>query len=157
MYPTQGEQNTRFWAQVQNLNDPTNPDAEFTDPTTTHDTSTLGQSNCKGTEYVEGAGHEFPPESTLDSWSEAKAALVEEHYSICGLTYDLAFKQYKPFLKPFGITEAEGEARATTAQNYLLYVVTKSAGGEALKGHDYEALPSSVITKAKAGAKAIEW
>ena len=154
-----GEQNTRFWAEVQNLSDPTTPDAEFADPTSTYDTSKLGSSNCKGTHYVEGGGKEFPPASTLDSWSEAKAALTETAYTICGLTYDLAFKQYEKFLKKSdpGITELEGEERATTAENYLLYEVNAGAGGKAVKGHDYEALPTPVIKKAEKGIKEIEW
>jgi ABC-type phosphate transport system substrate-binding protein len=152
-----GEQNTRFWAELQNGNNPTKPDEEFTDPSSTFDVEKLGASNCKGTHYVEGGGKEFPPASTLVSWSEAKAALVEEHYTICGLTYDLAFKQYEKFLKPLGIEETEGEARATTAENYLLYEVNGGAGGKALKGHDYEALPSTVLKEAEKGVKEIEW
>ncbi len=154
-----GEQNTRFWAELQNGNNPTKPDEEFTDPSSTFDTEKLGSSDCKGTHYVEGGGNEFPPASTLVSWSEAKAALVEEHYVICGLTYDLSFKQYEPFLNLSdpGITEKEGEERATTAENYLLYEVNGGAGGKALKDHDYEALPKEVIKEAEKGIKEIEW
>jgi ABC-type phosphate transport system substrate-binding protein len=152
-----GEQNNMFWAEVNNQSDPTNPDAEFTDPTSTGDVEKLGESNCKNTHYIEGAGNEFPPESTLDSWSEAKAALKEEHYSICGLTYILSFKQYEPYLEKLGIKEAEGLPKVTTAENYLLYVVNSGAGGKAVKGHDYEALPSEVIKIAEKGVKEVEW
>ena len=115
-------------------------------------------SNCKNTQYVENASNEFPPESTLDSWSEAKGGLKEEHYSICGLTYVLAYKQYQPFLEHlYGIKEAEGEPLATTAENYLAFIANGGAGGKALKGHDYEALPKEIIKKAEKGLKEVEW
>lgn len=152
-----GEQNNMFWAEVQNLNIPTKPDEEFTDPTTTGDVEKLGESNCKNSHYIEGAGHEFPPESTLDSWSEAKAATKEEHYSICGLTYILSFKQYEPYLEELGVKEAEGLPKVTTAENYVEYAINGGGGAKALKGHDYEALPKEVVKKAEKGAKEIEW
>ena len=155
-----GEQNNMFWAEVNNGHISGKPDEEFTDPTSTGDTEKLGASNCKNTDYIENAGNEFPPESTLDSWSEAKAALNEEHYVICGLTYVLAYKQYAPYLEELKFKESEEIGKVTTAENYLAYVVNPGAGGKALKGHDYEALPAkpvSIVKIAEKGVKEIEW
>jgi len=147
-----GEQNTRFWAPIQNT---ATAGASYAEPSSKGDTAKAAKdtaSNCKDTDYVEGEGNEFPPESTRALWNEAKAALVEEHYSICGLTYDLAFREYKPFIQSF-VSEAEGIARATTVENYLDFEI--SAGGKELKGHGYEALPKEVIKEAEAGIEEI--
>lgn len=150
-----GEQNTQFWAPIQNSKAGVTP-VTYADPAGKGDTDAVATSNCKNTKYVENEGHEFPPENTRALWNQAKAALVEEHYAICGLTYDLAFRQYAAFLQPFGsITEAEGKARATTAENYLLFEVNGGAGGKEIKNHDYEALPKEVIKEAELGVEEI--
>lgn len=157
---TVGEQNNMFWAELNDRHIAGKPDEEFTDPTSTGDTEKLGTANCKKTDYIESAEHAFPPATTLDSWSEAKAALNEEHYSICGLTYILAYKQYAPYLEELGFDEAEEIGKVTTAENYLNYVVNTGAGGKALKDHDYEALPTTpenVAKKAETGLKEVEW
>jgi hypothetical protein len=74
------------------------------------------------------------------------------HYPICGLTYDLAYREYKPFLSlDETLTEAQGKARATTVENYLLYEVSATGGGKEIKLHDYEALPKAIITEAEKG------
>ena len=152
-----GEQNNMFWAELNNRsihrenrtrNSPTRR--------RTGDTQKLGESNCKNTHYVEGGGNEFPPESTLVSWSEAKAALKE---TITHLRPDVhpRVQEYAPYLEKFGVKEAEGEPKVTTAENYLAFVVSPSAGGKAVKRHDYEALPKEVVKKAEKGVKEIEW
>ncbi len=140
-----GEQNTKFWAPVQN-----GSGATYSDPSSKGDTEKLASSNCKNTRYIENGEKEFPPASTRSLWNQAKAALIEENYPICGLTYDLAFREYKPYLAgtPF---EAEGKATATTVENYLMYEVSSKGGGKEVKNHDYEALPKEVIKKAEAG------
>jgi ABC-type phosphate transport system substrate-binding protein len=146
-----GEQNTRFWAPVQNSS---TAGASYADPGSKGDIEKPGSSNCKNTHYIEGAGKEFPPASTRALWNQAKAALVEENYPVCGLTYDLAFREYRPYLSgtPF---EATGKATATTVENYLLFSVSSKGGGKELKNHDYEALPKAVVKEAEAGIQEI--
>jgi ABC-type phosphate transport system substrate-binding protein len=143
----QGEQNTRFWIELQN-NDKS--PATFSDPSSKGDIEKAGNSNCKHTVYTNEAGKQFPPESTRALWNAAKAELVEKDYSICGLTYDLAVREYKPYLTGIG-TEAEQKARATTVRDYLKYIVSSKAGAKELKNHDYEGLPSQVRKEAEAG------
>lgn len=140
-----GEQSTEFWAPVQN-----SKTATYSDPSSKGDTEKLASSNCKNTHYVENGEKEFPPASTRSLWNQAKAALVEENYPICGLTYNLAYRQYKFYLagSPF---EAEGKATATTVENYLMYEVSSKGGGKDVKNHDYEALPKEITKKAEAG------
>jgi ABC-type phosphate transport system substrate-binding protein len=144
-----GEQNVRFWAPIQN-----SKGASYADPSSKGDTEKLASSNCKNTHYIENGEKEFPPASTRALWNQAKAALVEEHYPICGLTYDLAYREYYPYLKgsPF---EAKGKEIATTVENYLFFEVSSSGGGKEIKNHDYEKLPKEVIKKAEAGIEEI--
>ncbi|HUN78811.1 MAG TPA: substrate-binding domain-containing protein [Solirubrobacteraceae bacterium] len=147
-----GEQNTRFWAPIQNNLPSETP--TYADPASKWDTEAVASSNCKNTKYIENEEKEFPPASVRDLWNEAKAALKEEHYAICGLTFDLAFREYFPYLSgtPF---EATGKETATTVENYLEYEVSSKGGGKEIKDHDYEALPSAVIKEAEAGIKEI--
>ncbi len=148
----QGEQNTKFWAEVQNKSSP----ITYADPSSDGDVEKLGNSNCKNTSYINSSEEEFPPESTRDLWNGAKAALNEEHYAICGLTYDLAYKLYKPY---FGaaLTDAQGIALATGVENYLMYEISGKGGGKDLKNKDYEQLPKAVIKEAEAGIQEIGW
>lgn len=142
-----GEQNTRFWAPVQNSS---TPGTTYADPSSDGDVAKLASSNCKNTNYIESGEKTFPPASTRALWNQAKAALVEEHYPICGLTYDIAYRQYQPYLTetPF---EANGKAIATTVENYLNYEISSKGGGKEIKNHDYEALPKNIIKEAEAG------
>jgi ABC-type phosphate transport system substrate-binding protein len=144
-----GEQNTRFWAPVQNSSG-----ATYSDPSSKGDTEKLASSNCKNTRYIENGEKEFPPASTRSLWNEAKAALVEENYPICGLTYDITYREFKPYLlgTPF---EAEGKGIATTVENYLMYEISTKGGGKEVKNHDYEALSTEVRKKAETGIKEI--
>jgi ABC-type phosphate transport system substrate-binding protein len=143
-----GLQNTKFWAEVQ---DSETPEASgFSDPATNGDVEAPANSRCYGTVYTNEAGKKFPPTSTRESWSGAKAELVQERYSICGLTYDLALRQYKYYPET---TKEE----ATTVENFLSWALnTKAEGGGALEANtDYEKLSSELITKAKTGVQEI--
>lgn len=139
-----GQKEPKFWAPIQNS---AGAEGTYADPSSKGDTESLASSNCKNTKYIENGENVFPPSSVRELWNQAKAALVEEHYGICGLTYDLAFREYKPFEYSKGV--------ATTAHDYLLYEIT--GGGKAIKNHDYEALPKSVIKESEAGLAEIGW
>lgn len=139
-----GEQHAKFWVPVQNSS---SPEGTYADPASKGDNPTLASSNCKNTKYIESGEKVFPPSGVRALWNQAKAALTEEHYSICGLTYDIAYREYKPYTFSKGV--------ATTAHDYLLYELT--GGQKAIKNKDYEALPKEVIKKAEAGIAEIGW
>ena len=143
-----GEQNTKFWAEVQ---DTTTPSISgYADPSSDGDVEKLANSNCKSTIYINEVGTKFPPASTRELWNQAKAQLVQAKYNICGLTYDLALRQYKFY--PGGTTKEE----ATTVENFLRWAVNaKAEGGQTLKATDYEKLPGTIVKIAEKGIEEI--
>lgn len=149
-----GEQNVRFWAETQDTATPTA--SGYAEPATNGDIEAAASSNCASTVYTNEAGLKFPPSSTRETWSGAKAELTEKHYSICGLTYDLTFRQYEPYLGTL-VEEPEGKAKATTVQNFLRWAVNaKTEGGGALeKNTDYEKLPTAIIEEAEDGLEEV--
>jgi len=153
---TVGEQNTKFWAEVQNT-EPGKTPITYTDPASNGDVEKAANANCAGTIYIAKHGETFPPKSTRETWYAAKAQLAQKKYSICGLTYDLALRQYYYFLSPEGVTAENSINIATTVGNYLEYVLSTKTegGGKELKNHDYEAVPSTVLKEAQLGAQEI--
>jgi ABC-type phosphate transport system substrate-binding protein len=149
--PTGGVNTSFIWMPVQNKEGET---VTYADPATNKEVAKLGESNCGSEEYTNGESV-FPPSSVLESWSEVTTKTSEPHYTICGLTFDLAFVKYSAF-------PGTSIEEATTANNYLQYVVDtvkettefpKRNGGQALiKLHDYKGLTGTVLKEAKAGA-----
>ncbi len=160
------EQNNQFWAEIQSTPEGA-ATPEYADPSSKGDNEKAGaESNCKDTVYVSKVGEEFPPHSTRKDWSKVKGEAVSKTYSICGLTYILAMRQYYPFISHYLPTETTEEKEAaakesleiaTAVNNYVKYVVsTKSGGGaKALKGTLYEGLPKAVAKEAEFGASEI--
>jgi ABC-type phosphate transport system substrate-binding protein len=145
---TGGQQNTKFWVEVQ---DSETPEASgFSDPATNGDIEAPQNSRCNGTVYTNEAGKKFPPANTREPWNGAKAELVQTRYSICGLTYDLALRQYKYYPET---TKEE----ATTVHDFLLWALNpKTEGGGALEANtDYEKLSSEITIKSKTGVEEI--
>ena len=95
--------------------------------------------------------------STRETWFAVKAELVQKKYNICGLTYELALREYKPYLDPLGVTEEAGKAEATTVENFLFYAINAKVqgGGALLKNHDYEKVSGTVAKEAETGIKEI--
>jgi ABC-type phosphate transport system substrate-binding protein len=141
---------THFWVEVQNSDKAGKPG--YADPSTNGDTSTEeADSNCKLEDYVvAGSDTTFPPKSTLVPWDKVATNLTEKVYSLCGLTYDIAFKNY--FSVP-GTTQAEEE----TVKQYLQFLTNKKGGQALLKDHDYLELPAEVAALAVEGAGQIEY
>lgn len=156
------EHNKQFWAVVQNSAEGASPET-FEEPSTKGDKAKEGESNCAGSKYVSEKGKIFPPKSTRYDWSKVKAEPVSKNYSICGVTYVLAARQYYYFLKPYFPTdtteqlEEESKKIATAVKDYLLFVVNTKGGGGAktLKGHDYEGLTKEVAEIATKGVEEI--
>ena len=143
-----GTQNTKFWAEVQDSESP--EAAGFSEPSSNGDIEKSANSYCGSTVYTNEAGKKFPPASTREPWNGAKAELVEEKYSICGLTFDLAFRQYKYY-------EGTTKEEAQTVHDFLLWALnTKAEGGGPLTENiDYSRLPGLIIDRATTGAKEI--
>lgn len=141
---------TKFWVEVQKSSK--KGKAAYEEPSTNGDTSTTqADSNCKKEDYVvAGTDTTFPPESTLVPWDKVATNLTEKTYALCGLTYDIAFKNYASVP---GTTKAEEE----TVKQYIQFLTNKKGGQAELAGHDYLALPSAVSTKAIAGAAGISF
>jgi ABC-type phosphate transport system substrate-binding protein len=154
-----GEQNHKFWAPIQNSEV---AGVEYADPASNQDIEKLANSNCANTKYVGKVGEVIPPVSTREIWATVKAQLVQVKYPICGLTYDLALREYKPYILPTGGTLAEeekGKEVAQTTRDYLLWELsTKTQGGGSLiKNHDYEKVSGTIQKEAEAGVKEIGW
>jgi ABC-type phosphate transport system substrate-binding protein len=150
----QGEQNVKFWTEVQNKVGK----ESYTEPSSNGDTEKAGNSNCASTVYTEVAGKKFPPSSTRKTWNAAKAELNQAKYPLCGMTYDLALREYFPYLLPTGGTSAEeeeGKAQATTAHDFLQFVLNSGVegGGTLIKNHDYEKLTTSIKEEAEDGVE----
>lgn len=158
-----GEYNTRFWSEVQD-NEPGETPL-YAEPATNGDIEKAASSNCSGTDYIGKVGEPIPPKTTRLPWNTVKAALTEKKYAICGLTYDLALREYKPFLEfkkgsPLTTPESEeGEKQAQTTRDYLLWELSSKpdGGGKYIKNHDYAPLSGKVLKEAVLGAEEIGW
>jgi ABC-type phosphate transport system substrate-binding protein len=152
----QGEQNKRFWAEIQHTAPSVSP-VLYADPSSNKDLEKLGNSNCAATVYAAKPGEKFPPKNTRETWFAVKAETTQTHYPICGITYDLVLRQYSFFLKPLGLSEEESKPIATTTVNYLKWVVSgkTEAGGVEIKNHDYEKLPGTVLEESEDGLEEV--
>jgi ABC-type phosphate transport system substrate-binding protein len=157
----QGEQSERFWAVMQNSEV---AGETYTDPSSTGDIEKAAQSNCASTVFIGNTfGEPIPPESTRKAWNTVKGKVYSKTYAVCGLTYDLALRVYKPFLEHIhSLTSEEeevGKHQAQTTRDYLLWEVNAPAdgGGAYIKNHDYEKLPTAIQKKAEEGIKEIGW
>ncbi|HEX3692397.1 MAG TPA: substrate-binding domain-containing protein [Solirubrobacteraceae bacterium] len=149
---TGGEKTSTFWVMVQNKEGT----VTYADPASNKEVDALKESNCSKEEYTNGVVA-FPPESVKESWSAVTTKTTEPHYTLCGLTFDLA-------LLPYGSFGGTSLTEATTVNNYLQFVVSttkekegnKMNGGQALiKLHDYEPLTGTVLSEAKKGTTLI--
>jgi hypothetical protein len=89
----------------------------------------------------------------LEPWNEVTTKTTEKKYTLCGLTYSLAFTEYSKYA---GTTVQE----ATTVNNFVGFVLGTGteAGQSLIKTHDYLALPSGpVLTDAQKGAQNIKF
>lgn len=147
-FTTEGGPGTStFWVQLQD-NGVVTEKVKYADPSANLESSTTSNSNCAKTKYTNGAGVKFPPKHTTEAWNEVTTSTKESKYTICGLTYDLLAKEYS---KAAGLGATEGEA--TTANNYLKFLLNEEAGGGQvlIENKDYERLPSKLVKESLAG------
>ena len=154
--PIGGGGKPRFWVELQNNGIGTTGTITYAEPASNSEVEAAGNANCVGEEYANGE-EPFPPPSVTEPWNEVTTKTTEKKYTLCGLTYALAFTEYSKYP---GTTEKE----VTTAQNFLGFVTATSAvkgaeGGQVLiNNHDYLALPSGpVLTDAQKGTANIRF
>jgi ABC-type phosphate transport system substrate-binding protein len=149
--PTGGANEPTFWGVLENSHKGTGSKEKITfqDPSNNGDSATLDAANCAKTVYTNGV-EPFPPASVFATWNTVTTSvtLKEKTYSLCGLTYDLAFTQYH-------LLTGTSKAEATTVNNYVKFVTSSKQGQKLLPGDDYLGLPKDIIKKAEAGAALI--
>jgi ABC-type phosphate transport system substrate-binding protein len=140
-----------FWAPVQD-NGLGTEKPKFQDPASNKDVAALAEANCKNTEYTNSV-EAFPPLSVTEPWNEVTTSTTEKKYTLCGLTYDLGLTSFSSY-------PGTSQEEATTAHDYLKFVVDAKGGGgqKILSGHDYLALPKGpVLSEAQKGAEKISF
>lgn len=142
--PSGGKSTATFWAPLQN-NGLAQADETYSDPSTNGDSKEVANANCVETAYTDGASSS-PPASTLELWTEVTSKTTEPHYTLCGLVYDLTFHEYSQYP---GTTLKE----ATTANNYLRFILAGGGGQELIAKYDYAPIPTSLTSEARAGAE----
>jgi ABC-type phosphate transport system substrate-binding protein len=152
-----GPGTARFWVELQREEkvSETKVTYVYADPSTNKDVEAAKNANCKDTVYMyyaNGAPEEFPPPSVESAWNEVSAELTSKTYPLCGLAYILAFKSYAAYPG----TELR---EATTAENFLRFVLEASGGQKLIEDHDYLGLtPKSILLdEAQTGAKTVEF
>ncbi len=137
--PLGGVSKATFWTPIQNKGGEV-----YADPASNKEVAAKAEANCAKEVYTDGV-NPFPPPNAQASWSEVTTKTEEAHYTICGLTFDLAFTNYSAF-------PGTSLGEATTVNNYLKYVTSTKGGQLAIKKHDYEPLVGTVLKEAVAGA-----
>jgi ABC-type phosphate transport system substrate-binding protein len=157
--PTGGAGTATFWVKLENGAkgiEGEHPKLTYMDPSTNGDVAEPAKANCKGATYTNGELPFAPPHVTEPNWNFVTTSVpgpdspVQKVYSLCNLTYILAFTKYS-LLDGVGATEGE----ATSVENYLTFLVGKGAGQTEIAGHDYEALPKDVQAISEKGAAEI--
>jgi ABC-type phosphate transport system substrate-binding protein len=157
--PAGGNGTSIFWLKLENGAKGTGAKEKLTyaDPASNEEDGAPAESNCLKTAYTNGE-NPFPPPAVTEFWNEVTTSVPgpdsvkEKDYSLCGMTYDLAFTKYS-LLAAKGATEGE----AMSVENYLTFITSKKAGQAELKKDDYSPLPKSVIKIAEKGAAAVKF
>jgi ABC-type phosphate transport system substrate-binding protein len=149
--PEGGANEPMFWVEVQNgtKGKGAKAVATYEDPALNGEVAAPGDANCKKTAYTNGSSS-FPPPSIFGTWNEVTTSITakEKDYSLCGMTYDLAFTTYS-------LLPGTSEAEATAVHDYVRFITGKKEGQKELEGNDYEPLPKEVGVEAVDGANEI--
>jgi ABC-type phosphate transport system substrate-binding protein len=146
--PLGGKETARSWVLLQN-NGVEKEEETYAEPSSNGEGKELGNANCANTEYTNGVTP-FPPASTLEVWNEVTTKTSETNYTLCGLTYDLAFHEYRKY-------PGTNEAEATTVNNYLFFELANAGGQELIKKHDYLALPTALQVESRTGVEKVKY
>lgn len=170
---TSGTTDDKYWTPVGKSGQDKVSPADYTDPSSKAngylDTATTAAdkgSNCT-TATVSGvptggsAAEGTDP--TTRAWAGASVANTGD-YAICGITYALAFDDYKGAysLTQTGYSDATEEPRARTVKDYLTAVLKYGQDQDAvaantLSGNDYSPLPASLLDVSEAAVAAMDF
>lgn len=170
---TSGTTDDTYWAPIgKSGQDKTTP-TDYTDPNvkpngylSTATTAADKGSNCATTTVSgvpAGGSAADGTDATTKAWAGASVANTGD-YAICGLTYVLAFDDYKGAysLTQAGYSDATEEPRARTVKDYLTAILKYGQDQDAdpaktLSGNDYSPLPASLLTISKAAVAAMDF
>lgn len=119
-------------------------------------------SNCATTEYANAGGAPLP--STTQSWFDVTANETTGGYSLCALTFALAWE--RPSLANVGsLQTALTQDQARAARDYLGFAVedkngfggTPRAGQSQLAAAGYQKLPEDVRALSSTGVSSLNW
>lgn len=148
-----------FWVYVQRST------GAYASPAVSDDQSASGNqrgSNCAATTYANSGGAPLP--STTQSWFDVTANETSGGYSLCALTFALAWEE--PSKANVGsLQPAITQDQARVARDYLGFVVedknglngTPRAGQSQLAAAGYQKLPETVRTEARTGVAQLNW
>jgi ABC-type phosphate transport system substrate-binding protein len=149
--PSSGPGTARFWPELQN-NGTTVSFPAFSDPSTNGDAAVPTNSNCAKEKYVNW-GRLTPPASSSELWNEVTTETKQTNYTLCGLSYDMAFSRYS--LYP-GTSQPEQR----TVHDFLTWLLTGTLGGGQallLGPSDFAPAAPVPVVEARYGAKNIRY
>jgi ABC-type phosphate transport system substrate-binding protein len=132
----------------------TNP---FVDPSESGVTSSTKGANCDQATYVQNNGDPVPTTTQSEpDWSRVVGFNSTNGYSICALTYMLAWRDAADVDEDPAPPVVITEAGQRTVRDYLEQIVSDSGQSDAL-GEDYSVLPSGVLGTARSGVDRVCW
>jgi ABC-type phosphate transport system substrate-binding protein len=140
---------------------PTSTTNPFVDPSEAGVTSSTKGADCDQAEYVQNNGDPFPATTQSEpDWSRVVGFNSSNGYSICALTYVLAWRDALDVEDPNSVIT---ESRQRTVRDYLDYILSDAGQADAVS-EDYSALPDGdpmsepdVLGTALAGAGRVCW
>jgi ABC-type phosphate transport system substrate-binding protein len=128
----------------------------FVDPSKAGVTSSTRGANCDAAQYSEAGTNPPALPGTTQSepgWSRVGGFNSASGYSICALTYMLAWRDAADVEDPNGVIN---ESRQRTVRDYLDYILSPAGQGDA-ELEDYSVLPTDVLETAGEGAARVCW
>jgi ABC-type phosphate transport system substrate-binding protein len=140
---------------------PNSTDDPFVDPSEAGVTSSTKGANCDSAEYEQNNGDPVPTTTQSEpDWSRVVGFNSSSGYSVCALTYILAWRDALDVEDPNSVIT---ESRHRTVRDYLDYILS-DAGQQDAVSEDYSALPDgdpvsepNVLGTARDGAARVCW
>jgi PBP superfamily domain len=126
---------------------------DFVDPSEFGVTSSTNGANCDDAQYTVPGGSLPSTTQSEPEWSRVVGFNSTTGYSVCALTYGLAWRDAADVEDPSNVID---EPIARTARDYLEYILTPEGQAAAL-GEDYSELPTDVLATANTGVDRVCW
>jgi ABC-type phosphate transport system substrate-binding protein len=136
----------------------------FVDPSEFGVTDSTKGANCDTAEYEQSNGDPVPTTTQSEpDWSRVVGfnsgtldPVEDTSYSICALTYIMAWRDAADVDEDPAPPQVITEARQRTVRDYLEYILGETGQADAL-GQDYSILPTGVLGTASSGADRVCW